>query len=76
MYSLKMVLALNEDNQESIVLAEWQRDSEGETTPVKRTLNPHSTDPVIMDEEISTDELWDQISNGDYCIIDIQAIPV
>jgi len=75
MQALKMVLGLNDDNQETIVSAEWQRDSEGNTTPVKRIVDPHSKNPIEMEETISTDELWDQISNGDYCIIDIQAIP-
>jgi len=81
MQSLKLLLSVNGTETKSkpfgtIISATWKRDSVmGETTLVTMVINPDGDDPIKLPETISTDGLFDQIANGDYCIIDIQAIP-
>jgi len=80
MQSLKLLLSVNGSETKSkpfgtVVSATWKRDSVmGETTPVTMVIDPDGDNPIELPETISTDGLFDQITNGDYLILDVEAI--
>jgi len=80
MQGLKLLLSVNGSETKSkpfgtVVLATWKRDSVmGETTPVTMVIDPDGDNPIELPETISTDGLFDQITNGDYLILDVEAI--